>query len=103
MWNKKNTCESDFMLYEALSRLYAHHKGLLPFLLNSDGPRLRMPSDILKEHSAVFSSGEQLLVRIGLDIWDGSGGINFNELYQVLDQKNLQTVVSALFFLSSFH
>ena len=97
----KNPDESDVTLYKALALLYGHNENLLHFLLNPDHPLLRRSSEILKDDCKLFSSGEELLVRIGLDIWDGSGGIKFNELYQKLDDKNFQKVLCVLLYLRS--
>lgn len=91
--------ESDKILYQALSLLYEQNENLLHFLLMPDHPSLRLPSEILRERSLSFSSGEQLLVNIGLDIWDGRGGIHFNDLYQTLDDKNFIKVIQILLFL----
>jgi len=93
--------ESDQILYEALSMLYGHNENMLHFLLSSGSPCLRLSADNLKEQSSAFSSGQQLLIRIGLDIWDGSGGVHFNELYQTLDERNFQKMLLAMLFLRS--
>lgn len=91
----------DQILFEAISMLYGHNEKLIHFLFHPDQPRLRLPSDSLKYDSGILSSGEQLLIRIGLDAWDGSGGIHFNELYQTLDEKHFQKMLQALLFLRS--
>lgn len=98
-WN--NALESDVFLKEALSMLYGHNENMLHFLLNQDQPCLISSSENIKNQANVFSTGEQLLIRIGLDIWDGSGGIHFNELYQGLDERNFQKMLLVLLFLRS--
>ncbi|MEI6811049.1 MAG: hypothetical protein WCK60_03325 [Candidatus Nomurabacteria bacterium] len=98
-WNDAD--ESDKILYKALSSLYAHNENLLHLLLNPDCPSLMTSSDGLKLYCKALSSGEQVLLRIGLDIWDGSGGIHFNELYETLDDKNFQKMLQVLLFLRS--
>ncbi|MBF0316483.1 MAG: hypothetical protein HQK52_23910 [Oligoflexia bacterium] len=94
-----DACDSDKISYEALSMLYGQNENLFHFLMNPDNPRLTATSDRIKYNSGVLSSGEQLLIRVGLDIWDGSGGITFNELYQKLDEKNFQKIILVLLFL----
>ncbi len=92
----------DKILLRALSLLYSRNEDLLHLLLNPDTPRLKSSIESIKNDSLVLSSGEQLLVRIGLDIWDGgSGGINFNELYQKLDLVHFQKVLLVLNYLYS--
>lgn len=100
--NWKNANESDKILREALSMLYGNDGKIFQLLFDVSEPRLTSPADIIKQEMGVLSMGEQLLVRIGLDIWDGgSGGIYFNELYQKLDDKNFQKMLLVLLFLRS--
>jgi hypothetical protein len=89
------------ILKRALSLLFHRNDNLLHFILNPDYPRLRAPSDVIKEQARSFSSSEQILIQIGLDIWDGSGGIHFNDLYENLDQRNFQKVLLVLNYLYS--
>jgi len=97
----KNADESDKTLFKALSLLYGHNPDLLHYLLNPGLPRLNFSSKVIKHEALALSSGEELLIRVGLDIWDGSGGINFNELYQKLDNQNFQKVILVLIYLRS--
>ncbi len=99
MMNWNNALESDIVLKEALLMLFGYNKDMLHFLLNPDRPCLASCSEDIKKQSNCFSTGEQLLIRIGLDIWDGSGGIHFNELYQNLDETNFQRILLVLLFL----
>ena len=93
----------DKMLLKILSFLYGNNEKLLHVILNPDTPKLIAPSDIIKKRCRGFSSSEQLLIRVGLDIWDGSGGIHFNELYENLDSGNFQKVLLVLNYLYSPH
>ena len=99
LWNDAD--ESDKVLHKALSLLYAHNENLLHLLLHPDHPRLINSSESLKLYCKALPSGEQVLLRLGLDIWDGSGGIHFNELYETLDDKNFQKMLQVLLFLRS--
>lgn len=100
-WNPETVADGDRILFEALSLLYGRNEKLLHMLLNPDLPRLIVPSEVIKTGSQSLSSGEQLLIRVGLDIWDGSGGIHFNELYQTLDPYNFQKILLVLNYLYS--
>jgi hypothetical protein len=97
----ENAAESDKIIKNALSMLYEKNENLLHTILNPDLPRLRTSSKVIKARSATLSSGEELLIRIGLDAWDGSGGIHFNELYQKLDPENFQKMLLFLNYLYS--
>ena len=99
--NWQTADNGDQILLRALSLLYHRNDKLLHFMLNPDTPRLATSSDTIKERARSLSSGEQLLVRIGLDAWDGSGGIHFNELYQKLDPIHFQKVLLVLNYLYS--
>lgn len=101
-WSPNDTDECDKILFQALSLLYGRkNEHLLHMLLNPNLPRLIAPAEAIKGSSRALSSGEQLLIRIGLDIWDGSGGIHFNELYQTLDPFNFQKILLVLNYLHS--
>jgi hypothetical protein len=96
-----NASDGDKILRRALSLLFHRNDKLLHFMLNPDYPRLMASSDVLKIEAQCFSSSEQLLIRIGLDIWDGSGSIHFNELYENLDHRNFQKMLLILNYLYS--
>jgi hypothetical protein len=68
-------------------------------MLDKDSPHLATSPAEIKSYASVLSSGEQLLVHIGLDIWDSCGGIHFDDLYRKLDPINFQQVISVLLFL----
>jgi hypothetical protein len=91
-----NASIGDQKLFRILSTLYSGNEKLLFILLNPDHPQLQSSSSHIKKCSYELSSGERLLLRIGLDIWDGSGGIHFNELYETLDSQNFQNVILSL-------
>ena len=98
----KNACPSDKKTLEILLILFRKHPDLLYFLFVLDRPQLRLPSIVLKENSGVFSSGEELLVRLGLDIWDGSGQVLFKEIYQIPDPGNFNNILETLCYLRNF-
>lgn len=93
-WN--NASDGDKKLLRILSHLYQGNEKLLFLLLRSDSPCLQNSSCEIKKYACELSSGEELLLRIGLDAWNGSGGIHFNELYETLDSKKFKNVILAL-------
>ncbi len=98
----KNASEGDKQLFFAISHLYERHQNLLHLLFHPDRPQLINPEQNVNQRCSALSMGEKLLVRIGLDIWDGSsGGIHFNELYQTLDQTTFHNLLLALLYLRS--
>ena len=97
----ENADNNDKTLKRALSLLLHRNDKILHLMLNPDNPRLMASPAVLKGHSQAFSSSEQLLLRIALDIWDGSGGIHFNEVYENLDHRNFQKMLLVLNYLYS--
>lgn len=98
-WSK--AADSEKVLFRAISLLFYHNENLLHLMLNPDYPKLMAPPEVIKSRAQGFSSSEQLLVRIALDAWDGSGGIHFNELYEKLDPQNFQKMLLVLNYLYS--
>lgn len=98
-WSK--AANSEKVLFTALSLLFDRNDKLLHLMLNPDVPKLMATSDVIKIRAQGFSPSEQLLVRIGLDAWNGSGGIHFNELYENIDPHNFQKILLVLNYLYS--
>jgi hypothetical protein len=84
---------------EAISLVLSNHYKLLEFLFETDRPSLRSSPEQLLEWSEGFSSGEQTLIRVALDIWSSSGNARICELLKTLDQDNFDNVLSGLQYL----
>ena len=97
--NHNKLRDSEQVLLEAMVILYEGNMHIKNFMFNESMTKLNWPSKQLKNELSFLSSGEQVLARIGLDIWDGSGGIFFNELYQELDYRNFEKIINLLIFL----
>ena len=67
--NWKNASQDDLRRLEAIQILLADHKKLLPFLFDESRARLNDNEASLKKRAGVFSKGEQILVRVAIDIW----------------------------------
>jgi len=95
----ENGSKTDLKVLRAVSIVCRHHPYLLKFLFEPDRPRLRaLPEELLKE-AVGLSSGEDLLLRVSLDLWSGCGEARVWELIELLDDRNLLQVVQALLFL----
>lgn len=86
----------DRRLFEAITIVFRKHLYLMAFFFDPEEPRLRRLPEELLEESECFSSGEDLLVRVALDLWSGSENANSWELIKILDEQNLANVVEAL-------
>jgi len=53
------------------------------------------PNNLIK-NSYSFSTGEKIIIKIILDIWDGSGNALFKDIYGVLDNKNFNNVIEVI-------
>lgn len=83
-------------LYEAVSKLFAHHQHLLNGIFDKEKPKLcAEPADLLA-HYQCLSSGEYVMVKVALDIWCSSGGAQVSELLDILDIHNFCNVLIAL-------
>lgn len=86
---------------EIIGHLFCRHLYLLDFLFDPKIPRLRLEPDGLLEQSSVMSAGEDLLVRVALDLWSGSGDAHVWELVEILDEENFLYVLRALYELGN--
>ena len=99
MFRWENATKTDARLLKCISQVFAKHPYLLKFLFEPDRPRLRLIAEDLLTESRDMSSGEDLLVRVALDLWSGSGEAHVWELIEILDDQNLLNVVGGIRFL----
>ena len=99
MVNWKNASETDKNLFTAIARLFRNNPQLLEFFFHPTEPKLTYPCQKIKQLARSFCSADELLVRIGLDIWCEAGTINFNEIFQKLDEQNFVNVILTLGYL----
>jgi hypothetical protein len=91
--------------HRAISLLLANDPKLLDFLLKPCRTELRASPERLKQAARCFSSGEQILVRAALDIWDDCGQVKLADIVFRLDQTRLEAfllAVESLGFPSTF-
>ena len=83
-------------ILEVLNLIFRNHTKLLDFLFEPGEPRLRLEPEHLLFNAGVFSSGEQILVRLALDLWDGSGNVRLWDIIDRLDDENYRNVLLGL-------
>ena len=81
---------------ESLNIIFAGHSKLLQFLFNDETARLRQEPRILLSSACGFSSGEKILVRIGLDLWNGSGDVKLWHIVESLNESTYENVLIGL-------
>lgn len=83
-------------LFEAISHIFKSYPYLLDFLFDPDVAKIRALPEELISQSESLSSGEDLLVRVALDLWSGGGNACVWELIEILDEQNFNNVLEAL-------
>ena len=84
---------SEVRLYEAVSKLFVNHQHLLNGIFDKKLPKLSAePADLLR-HYQCLSSGEYVMMKIGIDIWCSYGGAKVSELLDTLDIHNFCNVL----------
>lgn len=101
MTSWKNASSRELKLYQAIRILFLKHSYLLEFLFQKELPLLRKSSELLIQEAQAFSSGEKLLVRIALDLWNEEGDVFFWELFAVLDPINISNLVLSIQYLNN--
>jgi hypothetical protein len=89
----------ELRLLYVYKRIFCKHDKLLAFLFESKLPQLKRDPKELLQDMGVFSSGEQILIRIALDLWDGSGGTYLWDIFQGLDRDTLLDLLQGLEYL----
>lgn len=82
--------------HQAISLLLANDPWLLRLLFDDDPVRLSAPPDSILKETKGLSSGQQLLIRIALDIWSGDGHAKLWDIVSVLDGIRFEGFMLAL-------
>ena len=99
MLNWQEASESDQRLGVALEWIFRNDIELLELLFESSSPNLKDEPENLLSKIGCFSSGEQILIRVALDLWSGSGGARFWDVIHRLDGRHKMSVIVALGYL----
>ena len=83
-WKYYDKAEMDLLL--SIKEMFGYrYKHLLKFLFHLREPILIDDSVKILKEANVLSSGEQILLQLALDIWDGSGNCKIKDLFKTLD------------------
>ena len=88
--------KSDHQLFFVIKIIFRNHPNLLQFFFEPERPRVRFEPMEMRKRARCFSSGEELLVRVALDIWSGSGNAKIWQIIEILDSGNFSNVLEAL-------
>ena len=77
----KNASQGDLRLFNKISVLLSSHPQLINFLFDKKEARLSASPDVLLNQAQGLSSGEQVLLKLSIDLWCGQGGCLVSELF----------------------
>lgn len=102
MFQWQNPTPEEGKLLKALLVLFRKDPQLLCFLLDRKKPRLRNSIEKLLELSEeCFTCQQDVLFRIGMDMWSGSGDTRVWELIEFLGFDRLKLVLEAIEYLGT--
>lgn len=90
----------DLLRGEAISLILLSKEHLEDLFFHPDRVGLRYRRDRLLALSKSYPADEQLLIRVALDVWNGSGEAKISELIRGLDFENMSNVLNGLGFLA---
>src|SRR4051794_32454833 len=82
--------------YDLIALIFSNHPKLLEFFFEKNQARLSLPPEAMLKELGCFSSGEQVLLRVALDMWSGSGNAFVWQLIETLDHDTFYKVLKAL-------
>ena len=89
MLNWKSSSDGDLELLEVISILVQKNSWILTYSFQRDRSGLNQVSRSLREIAGSFSSGEQILIRLSLNIWDeDSGEVSFLGPIRIMGSQN---------------
>lgn len=92
----KDADPSAKQLFQAIATIFERDERLMSFFFEKERPRMRMRAGLLREEAWRLSEEEQLLIRVALDIWSGSGHVQIWELLEEWDQAQWETFAAAM-------
>jgi hypothetical protein len=95
VFNWVDADESDLARLNCILIVLESFPEILKFMFSREKANLTMSSDEIIKNSKTFSEGEQLLIRVALDFWDGSGNPHYNSLIHNLSDTNFENVIKA--------
>lgn len=96
-WREALVSERELLI--AIKRLLSRHPDLILFVFDKHRPKLRCEPEILLQESEAFCSGEKILIRVALDLWNSSGDARLPDIMGRLDEGNFHNVIAAIRYL----
>lgn len=83
-------------LTQAIGIIFDYDERWLEFFYSHKGGGLRCEPEILIAESACFSRGEQIIIKVALDLWTEGQRANLSEILNCLDWAHLNRVLLAI-------
>lgn len=96
MLNWKDPGRHQLRMQGALNLIFQNHPELLAILFEKDRARLHKDFLLRLDSVSAFSNGEQILIRVALDLWNGSGNVRMWEILEALGDDNFNGVLAGL-------
>jgi len=96
MLNWKDPGRHPRRMQESLNLIFSHHPSLLEFLFEKDRAKLCAEPEWLLDSTGEFSEGEQILIRVALELWSGIGGVRLWDSIERLDEGKAKSVLIGL-------
>lgn len=85
----------------AIAQTFQNNSKPLEFFFLFLKPRLSRPPEQRLKDARVFSCGEQVLVNVALDIWDGSGATKLMNIFAKLETSEAVNILKTLIIFQS--
>ena len=102
MLNWQGAGRHERRMQEVLNLAFQNHPQCLEFVFQKERARLREAPEELLRDFGVYSSGEQTLIRVALDLWCGQGRVHLWDILERLDLENYHHVLAGLRHLRPF-
>ncbi len=96
MFQWQESSNDDRRRLEAISSILHNNSNLLGFMFSKREARLNGSSEQILRAAGEFSTSEQVLIQVALDIWDGSGETKLMDIYQRLDWPHTVNILKTL-------
>lgn len=91
-----NSCLENTKLITAVGLIFSFDEHWLNFFYSHQNAGLRLgPEEMLME-ARCFSSGEQIMIRVALDLWTHGSYASLSSVAETLDWENLTRVLLAI-------
>lgn len=86
----------DTHVFNSICILLKDNPYLLEYLFSHKNAKLSASPDILIQEAGGLAHGEQILIKVAIDLWSGEGSASVGEVISVLSYNNMLNFLNAL-------